>query len=33
VYDKALVSRILKGSKNNIFKYPKGAEDRRKLPF
>ena len=33
VYDKALVSRILKGAKNNIFKYPKGAEDRRKLPF
>lgn len=33
VYDKALVSRILKSAKNNIFKYPKGAEDRRKLPF
>lgn len=33
VYDKALVSRILKGAKDNIFKYPKGAEDRRKLPF
>lgn len=33
VYDRALVSRIMKGAKDNIFKYPKEAEDRRKLPF
>lgn len=34
VYDPALVSRIMKGVSNDrIFKYPKDAEDKRRLPF
>lgn len=33
VYDRSLVSRIMKGAMNNIFKYPDNAQSRRELPF
>lgn len=33
IYDQALISRILKGAGDRIFKYPKDAEDKRRLPF
>lgn len=29
IYDKAFVDRVLKGAKNNIFKYPEEAESKR----
>ncbi|MCO8179537.1 ATP-binding protein [Streptococcus suis] len=33
VYDRSLVSRIMKGAMNNVFKYPDNAQSRRELPF
>ncbi|HEM2819904.1 TPA: ATP-binding protein [Streptococcus suis] len=33
VYDRSLVSRIMKGSMGNVFKYPDNAQSRRELPF
>lgn len=33
VYDPALISRIMKGVGDKVLKYPKGAEDKRRLPF
>ena len=33
VYDRSLVSRVMKGAMNNIFKYPDNAQSRRELPF
>lgn len=33
IYDQALISRILKGAGDRIFKYPNDAEDKRRLPF
>ena len=33
VYDSSLVSRVTKGAKELIFKYPDNSEDRRTLPF
>lgn len=32
-FDSSLVSRVAKGAKDLIFKYPESAEDRRTLPF